>query len=87
MAQDGRRYVLQRSQRRTGHSEEAKLEGDADPVPRSERLANGTPIAIIEGEPLLQQEIGQRLREVMPTEIRRLEYAHREPPLGELRRI
>jgi hypothetical protein len=36
---------------------------------------------------LLQQEIGQGFREVMPADIRRLKYAHGEPPLGELRRI
>ncbi len=68
--------MIQRSQRRAGHVEETKLQGDADPVPRSERLANGTPIALIEREPLLQLEIGQRFREIMSADIRRLEYAH-----------
>jgi len=56
-------------------------------VPRSERLANGTPIALIEREPLLQLEIGQRFREIMSADIRRLEHAHGALPQGKLRRI
>ena len=45
----------------------------------------GAPVACIERKPLLQQEIGQRFREIMPADIRRLKYAHGEPSLGELR--
>lgn len=45
------------------------------------------PTLLIEHEPLLQQEIGQRLREIMSADIRRLEYAHGELTLGELPRI
>jgi hypothetical protein len=56
-------------------------------VPRSECFADGAPVAIIEREPSLQQDSRKRLWEIMPADIRRLEYAHREPPLGELRRI
>jgi len=58
VAQDRRRHIVQRSQRRAGHAEEAKLQCDADPVPRPECLANGTLVAIIERKPSLQQEIG-----------------------------
>jgi hypothetical protein len=87
MAQDRGRYIVQRSQCRAGHAYKAELQGGTDPVPRAECLADGTPVAIIEREPLLQQEIGQGFREVMPADIRRLKYAHGEPPLGELRRI
>jgi hypothetical protein len=58
MAQDGGRYIFQRSQCGAGHTDEAELQGGTDPVPRSECLADGAPVAIIEREPLLQQEIG-----------------------------
>jgi hypothetical protein len=58
MAQDRGRHIFQRSQCRAGHADEAELQGGTDPVPRSECLADGTPVAIIEREPLLQREIG-----------------------------
>jgi hypothetical protein len=58
MAQDRDRHVLQRSQCGASHAEETKLQGGADPVSRSESLSDGAPVASIEREPLLQQEIG-----------------------------
>ena len=58
MAQNRRRHVVQRSQCLASHADEAKLQGGTDPVPRSECLANGTPVPIIEREPSSQQEIG-----------------------------
>jgi hypothetical protein len=58
MPQDRGRYIFQRSQYRAGHAAEAELQGGTDPVPRSECLADCTPVAIIEREPSLHQEIG-----------------------------
>jgi hypothetical protein len=50
MTQDSCRHIVQRSQSRAGHADEAELQGSTDPVPRPECLSNGTPVAIIERE-------------------------------------
>src|SRR5277367_3102598 len=58
------------------------MQRGADPIARSERLANAATVALIEGKPLPQFKFTEVLRKFMATNIGRLKCAHGGSPTG-----
>ncbi len=71
--QDGG-HMLDRAQRRAGHRNKARPQRRADPMSRSEGLADAAPFANAKGKPLTQLELaktfwGNRVDQYKPIEL------------------
>jgi hypothetical protein len=79
MTEENRWDIFEGAKGRTGHGDKSRLQGDTDPMTRSELFTDHSPFADAKSKPLSQLKVAEASRKLVPSDVSGLEWAHGEP--------